>query len=116
MLTSRLFITIAAFSATAVMSEARGLQPLFPPAEAYPTVAGCTGARDQLNTSADCTAYRVRLSKLGSACVPADPSSLARTVCIADIRAVYGRIATKCGGQARYLTCARNAGRVAKTN
>lgn len=116
MLTSRMFITIAAFSATALMSEARGLRPLFPPAEAYPTVAGCTGARDTLNSSDDCTAYRVRLSKLGAACVPADPSALARTVCIADSRAVYGRIATKCGGQARYLTCARNAGRVAKTN
>lgn len=116
MSTSTLFITIAAFSVTAVMSEARGLRPLFPPAEAYPTVAGCTGARDILNSSDDCTAYRVRLSKLGPACVPADPSALARTVCVADIRAVHGRIATKCGGQARYLTCARNAGRVAKTN
>lgn len=109
-------MAIAAISATCTVAEARGLRPLFPPPEAHPTVAGCTAARDRADLSADCTAYRLRLSKLGMACVAADPSTPARDVCAANGVAAYGRAQTMCDGRTRYLTCSRNAARVAATN
>lgn len=109
-------MVIAAVSATGFMSEARGLQPLFPPAGAYPTVAGCTAARDLADMSADCAAYRLRLSKLGAACVPSQPSVAARDMCATTSKAAYAPPATMCAGRAHYLTCARNAARVARTN
>jgi len=112
----KMFMAIAVFSVTGFTSEARGLRPLFPPAEAYPTAAGCMGARDLANMSDDCTAYRLRLSRLGAVCVPAGPSMAARDLCSTNGVAAYARNDTMCDGRTRYLTCARNAARVAATN
>ena len=115
----KVFLTLSALSALSVLgfaAEARSLRALSQPAIANPTVALCTGPRDQINRSQDCAAYRVRLSKLELACVSADSTAKASALCNSKGIATYQRASGSCNSRASYLICARNAARIVRTD
>lgn len=112
----KVFLTLSALSALGFAAEARSLRALSQPAIANPTVALCTGPRDQINRSQDCAAYRVRLSKLELACVSADSTAKASALCNSNGIATYQHASGSCSARATYLICARNAARIVRTD
>ncbi len=112
----KVFLTMAALSAPGFSAEARSLRALSQPAESHPTVAQCTGPRDQADLSADCAAYRLRLSKLAMACVPANNAAKAGAVCNSTGTAAFRHASGSCSSRVYYLTCARNAARIARSD